>query len=503
MELFLLILFFMVSIYFIRLSERRNTLNLLNQVLDCLNEKDLQCELPEEIKDKYKKLNFELTKQKNELDNSITGLKEYREELEITYDSLIKKSTMLEYANQALEKKVANLSNLNALARTVLSVIELEKIVAIILDAYFVLTGAKRISLYLWEKDSLKLKKIKGNIKFKGDLNFEEGEVERFTAQDYKSVYDGLSHQFRVEEDETVIVSPLVVNDKELGVIFVIEDEQKMIEVDHEMISALVIQVSIAINNAKMYSDLLVKERISKELELAARMQKKIIPQDIKNILGLDVANYFAPAKEIGGDYYDYYLYKNKIFTVTMADVSGKGVPAAFLMALARSILRTLSTRGIEPSKDLKALNKIIYPDISEDMFITIMHCKFDYETKELTYSNAGHNPIIIYRDKTQTIERHTVKGMAIGFLESYNYIENKVTLDTGDIVVLYTDGITECENSDKELFGIEKLEKIIYENRDKEVEVIKNSLLKEIDHFRNGWEQTDDVTFVILKNVE
>lgn len=502
MKLILLLLVVILCFYWIKLEKKRNT-RLIKEIIDSFRNNSEVENLPSEIKENYTQLYKELKKQKNELENSLSGLKEYRNELEITYDVLIKKSSMLEYMNQALEKKVSNLSNLNALSRTVLSVIELEKTVGIILDAYFVLTGAKRISLYLWEKGNLKLQKVKGNVRFRGELNFDPIELESYTTVDYEKVYEGLSHQFRVSDDETVIMSPLVVKDKQLGVIFVIEDKEKLIDIDQEMISALVIQISIAINNAKIYADLLIKERISKELELAARIQKKIIPQDVKNILGLQVANYFGPAKEIGGDYYDYYLYNNETFSITMADVSGKGVPAAFLMALARAILRTLCTRGVEPRKDLRDLNKIIYPDINEDMFITIMHCKFNYETKELTYSNAGHNPIIIYNAVEDEIQLRTVKGLAIGFLEEYNYVQDKTTLNQNDIVVLYTDGITECENEKKELFGMERLKKIIYDNRFENVEIIKNNLLKELDKFKNTREQSDDITFVILKNLE
>ena len=161
MEIILILLVLVLCFYWIKLEKKRDT-KLIKDIIESLrNDTELE-ELPEEIKDKYSQLFKELKKQKNELDNSISGLKEYRDELEITYDVLIKKSSMLEYMNQALEKKVSNLSNLNALSRTVLSVIELDKTVGIILDAYFVLTGAKRISLYLWEKGNLKLQKVKG-----------------------------------------------------------------------------------------------------------------------------------------------------------------------------------------------------------------------------------------------------------------------------------------------------------------------------------------------------
>ena len=226
--------------------------------------------------------------------------------------------------------------------------------------------------------------------------------LQKFTYQDYKRVYEELKKGFQISPDEVIVVSPLLVKGKELGVIFIIEDKNKFIGNDEEIISALTIQVAIAINNAKIYADLRVKERISQELEVASRIQKTILPKNITNIYGLQIANYFEPAKEVGGDYYAcrYLVKDDENVSITIADVSGKGVPAAFLMALGRSILKTLERQGQSPADNLRNLNQIIYPDITEDMFITMLHSNFNNKTKILTYSNAGHNPLIVYRAK-------------------------------------------------------------------------------------------------------
>lgn len=299
-----------------------------------------------------------------------------------------------------------------------------------------------------------------------------------------------------------MVISPLVVKGKELGVIYVIEDKNKLIDLDEETISALVIQVSIAINNAQIYSDLIIKERMSNELEVAARIQKKILPEDIDEVFGLEIANYFEPAKEIGGDYYDYTILDNDNFSITIADVSGKGVPAAFLMALGRSVLKTLTITGdTGPAENLNELNRIIYPDITEDMFITMMHSKYNKNTKTLHYSNAGHNPLVIYRAETDTVELHTVKGVAIGFLNEYKYKQGEIKLGKGDIVIFYTDGINETENKNKDMFGINKLKEVVYQNKLKRPEEIKIAILEELNKFRGDYEQVDDLTFVILKN--
>ncbi len=498
---FIFILVIGVLLYYFKKKEEDIIEEMMTILTSIRNKKQLE-NVPEILKEEYEDTIKNVIKQDLELENSIEELREYRKELEETYNSLVLKSTQLEYSNQLLEKRVENLSNLNSLSRAVLSVLDLDNIINTILDAYFVLTGAKRISLYLWEESGLVNKRTKGECNFKEDLLFSEEEIKNFTLKDYKEIYKSLSKRFNLASDEEIVISPLVVKEKQLGVIYVIEDKFKMIDLDEETISALVIQVAIAINNAKIYSELLIKERISNELDVASRIQKKILPADIDEIFGLEIAQYFEPAKEIGGDYYDYTLLDDNVFSITIADVSGKGVPAAFLMALGRSVLKTLTLTGdFAPNENLNELNKIIYSDITEDMFITMMHSKYDRESKTLYYSNAGHNPLVVYRATTDEIELHNVKGVAIGFLEEYNYKQGEIQLKNGDIVVFYTDGITEAENKDKELFGVERLKDIIYKNKKKSPKELRKAILDGINKFREDYEQTDDLTFVILKS--
>lgn len=497
---FVFVLVIGILLYYYRKREEElieETLTLLTSI----REKKRIFDISDVLKDEYDETIDKVIMQDLELENSIEELKEYRKELEITYNSLLKKSTQLEYSNQILERRVENLSNLNSLSRAVLSVLDLDNIINTILDAYFVLTGAKRIALYLWENGRLINKKSKGKFPIKKEITLSEESYEYNFKKGYQKIYQDISRQFEVSDDEVVVISPLVVKGKELGVIYVIEDKDKMIELDEETMSALVIQVSIAINNAQIYSELLIKERISNELDVASRIQKKILPADIENIFGLEITQYFSPAKEIGGDYYDYTVLDNEVFSLTIADVSGKGVPAAFLMALVRSILKTLTlTDNSYPNEDLNRLNRIVYPDITEDMFITMMHLKYDSKNNILHYSNAGHNPILIYRKNEDKMELHTVKGVAIGFLKEYNYKKGEIELLEGDIVVLYTDGITEAENSRKELYGVERLKKVIYDNKNSSVKEIKNKILESIERFQENYLQNDDVTFLILK---
>ena len=494
----------LMGIFFLLLrNQEKENVHVMEKVLRSLKEKKLYDKIPPELKEQYIETLHKIIKQDLELDNSIEELREYRKELEVTYNALVDKSRKLEYSNQVLETRVTNLSNINSLSRTVLSIVELDHIINIILDAYFVLTGAKKVSLYLWEEGKLINKQTRGNVNFRGEVSYPIEILQKFTYQGYKRVYEELKKGFQISPDEVIVVSPLLVKGKELGVIFIIEDKNKFIGNDEETISALTIQVAIAINNAKIYADLRVKERISQELEVASRIQKTILPKNITNIYGLQIANYFEPAKEVGGDYYDYTVKDDENVSITIADVSGKGVPAAFLMALGRSILKTLERQGQSPADNLRNLNQIIYPDITEDMFITMLHSNFNNKTKILTYSNAGHNPLIVYRAKEDKVELHSVKGVAIGFMQGYNYKQGELKLEKGDIVLYYTDGITEAENPNKELFGFERLEKVIYDNRYNDVDTIKENILNEINIFRRDYPQVDDLTFVVIKNME
>lgn len=498
---FIFILVIGLMLYYSKKKEEEMTEAMMTILTSIRNKKQLE-DVPEILKEEYEDTIKNVIKQDLELENSIGELREYRKELEETYNSLVQKSTQLEYSNQILERRVENLSNLNSLSRAVLSVLDLDNIINIILDAYFVLTGAKRISLYLWEAEGLINKKTKGECNFKENLLFSEEEIKEFTKKDYQEMYEKLSKKFILADNEVIVISPLVVKEKQLGVIYVIEDKNKLIDLDEETISALVIQVSIAINNAQIYSELIVKERMSNELDVASRIQKKILPADVDEIFGLEIAQYFEPAKEIGGDYYDYTILDDNVFSITIADVSGKGVPAAFLMALGKSVLKTLTLTGdFAPNENLNELNKIIYSDITEDMFITMMHSKYNKENKTLYYSNAGHNPLVVYRASTDSIELHTVKGVAIGFLEEYKYRQGEIQLNKGDIVIFYTDGITEAENSNKEMFGLERLKEVIYNNKNKSPKELRKVILESINRFRKDYEQTDDLTFVILKS--
>ncbi|MCI6382838.1 MAG: serine/threonine protein phosphatase, partial [Fusobacterium mortiferum] len=215
---FIFILVIGLMLYYSKKKEEEMTEAMMTILTSIRNKKQLE-DVPEILKEEYEDTIKNVIKQDLELENSIGELREYRKELEETYNSLVQKSTQLEYSNQILERRVENLSNLNSLSRAVLSVLDLDNIINIILDAYFVLTGAKRISLYLWEAEGLINKKTKGECNFKENLLFSEEEIKEFTKKDYQEMYEKLSKKFILADNEVIVISPLVVKEKQLGVI--------------------------------------------------------------------------------------------------------------------------------------------------------------------------------------------------------------------------------------------------------------------------------------------
>jgi len=225
------------------------------------------------------------------------------------------------------------------------------------------------------------------------------------------------------------------------------------------------------------------------------------VPQDLRNAFGFEIANYFEPAREVGGDYYDYFISAEGRFGISIGDVSGKGIPAALLMATIRAVLKTLSVYEQMPNETLTKLNEIIIPNINEEMFVTLFYSIFDLQEKKLYYSNAGHNPFIWYSAKEDKIEEIRIKGVAVGFLENYTYSLGELKLGYEDILVFYTDGITEAENNQQELFGIDRLKQIINDNKGNSAEDIKKAILDGVNIFREGYEQVDDITLVVIKH--
>jgi PAS domain S-box-containing protein len=251
-----------------------------------------------------------------------------------------------------------------------------------------------------------------------------------------------------------------------------------------------------------------MEERIARskaELDIAAEIQQSFLPDSLPVISGFDVAARSLMAKEVGGDFFDVIPFemvplKNDSFGILIADVSGKGIPAALFMALSRIVVRVNATWYQDPAKAITSANSIIAIDSKAGMFVTLFYGILSEKDRTMRYVNAGHNPPIMYRKSTDSFEELTATGMVIGAVENASYYERQVLVETEDIIVLYTDGITESINTDNEMFGDVRLKSVIRANASQSAEEILNNILTEVLKFSGSEPQFDDITLLVIK---
>jgi len=268
-------------------------------------------------------------------------------------------------------------------------------------------------------------------------------------------------------------------------------------------------QLAIAINrmahDLKEYMNRFVeanaeKERIEKELDIARGIQQSFLPDFPPEIEGMDIAGLSLPAREVGGDFYDYIPLPDGRWGLVIADVSGKGVPAALYMGISRTLVRANAATHSSVSGTICRANDMITESDHSSMFVTLFYGVLDVEEKTLTYVSAGHNhPVMLKHGSTDTILLKA-DGIALGVIQNIRLEEQKIQLDSGDILILYTDGVTETIDRAEQEFGEERLTVLVQENSHRSSSELVELIKDEVIRFSEGQAQFDDITLMILK---
>jgi sigma-B regulation protein RsbU (phosphoserine phosphatase) len=251
-------------------------------------------------------------------------------------------------------------------------------------------------------------------------------------------------------------------------------------------------------------TELVVQARLKTEMDMAAKIQLQLLPQQFPHINGLDIYAHSYPAEQVGGDFYDFSAYKDRPFVFAIGDVSGKGLPAALFMTMTRTVLHTTarSLPSIDPKAILTRVNEDLYEDFSEvGMFATAFAGCYDSHSARLSYANAGHSPIIYCPAGGPAILLEADAPM-LGILPTSTCTNHVLPFRTNDILVAATDGLNESFNADGEMFGYERLLKTVETLAHLSSKQIGNELLKAINQFTRGYVQSDDQTFIIIKGV-
>jgi len=241
------------------------------------------------------------------------------------------------------------------------------------------------------------------------------------------------------------------------------------------------------------------RERIEQELQVARRIQQASLPKEVPTLEGWQISPYYQPAREVGGDFYDFLELPNEHLGLVVGDATGKGVPAALVMSSARSMLRALAQASdSSPGDVLRRANDPLVMDIPANMFVTCFYAILDPKSGTLSYANAGHDLPYLHRGRGDA-EELRARGMPLGLMPGMSYEEKEIELDVGEGVFFYSDGLVEAHDPKGEMFGFPRLRALIAQHD--EQRSLGNILLEELYSFvGEGWEQEDDITLLTLE---
>lgn len=245
------------------------------------------------------------------------------------------------------------------------------------------------------------------------------------------------------------------------------------------------------------------KRELESELELSQTVQRALLPQEIPNIPGVQLAAFSRPAQILGGDYFDFVRFRDGAYGLAIADVAGHGISASLLMASVQTALRSLAPVSDLPAEVLGHINRIFVHNIHFNTFVTLFLARFEPATRRLTYCNAGHNPPLVFRPKPngrETLNWLRPTGAAIGLVDEPQFRSETVTLAPGDTLLLYTDGVTESRGPQQEQFGEHRLAQLVQGAAGVSASELVGALRQALQEFTRGQPLADDTTIVVCR---
>ena len=239
---------------------------------------------------------------------------------------------------------------------------------------------------------------------------------------------------------------------------------------------------------------------LQNELDVARTMQQDILPKSFPTSESFDLYASMVPALSVGGDFFDIYEFSDGRVGVAIADVSGKGVPAAMFMMASRTLLKACAAISSSPAGVLEQVNTMLSEDNDAMTFVTLLYGIYDPRTREFVYANGGHNPPVIVKQNLTTELLESTGGVALGVMPDFKYQENTITLEPGSMIVFYTDGVVEAEKEDKELFEMDRFCEIFQGGTFKNAEEVTNEIFNKVREFAGENPQSDDITCLVLR---
>jgi sigma-B regulation protein RsbU (phosphoserine phosphatase) len=398
---------------------------------------------------------------------------------------------------------------LNEIARELTSILNLDELLGRIAELVRRLIDYQMFSILLLDPSGQKLQhrfslRFNENIHLKHEIPIGRGLV-GYAAESKESVLvpDVTKDPRYVEanpETRSELVVPLVYKSKVVGVLDLEHTRPGFFTDEHNRtMTTLAAQIAIAIENARLYEQIERQERrLERDLSLARELQSRLLPQTNPKLAHLDVAAKFVPARTIGGDLYDFIPYSMSRLGIVIGDVSGKGAPAAIYAALVSGIIRSHAPIEPAPGEMLSAVNLSLAERRIEAQFVSIIYALWDDAQRTLTVSNSGlPRPIFVHNGKNEVIE---ATGLPLGLFDEAEYDEFQFRMKPGDMFVFFSDGILDARNSNGELFGRGRTEKVVAGCADKSASCVVDSIFNAVAEHSAGVEAFDDQTVVAIR---
>jgi len=301
----------------------------------------------------------------------------------------------------------------------------------------------------------------------------------------------------------SIVSIPLFTSSKDLGVLNVVNTHggESFSKDNLATLQTVAGLASTAIENALLHKEAIEREVFREQLRIARQIWENILPKKIPQFPGVSIAARSDPASVVGGDFYDFIPLNEDRLGLVIADVSGKGIPAAMVMNMAKSVLHIEAMRGNDPASVLQTVNNLLVDSTRVDSFVTLTYAIVDRSTRKIRMTNAGHNPCLIFHWKDRKCEFHPSENMPLAILPDLTFTQIEVDYQPGDCFVLYTDGVTEAMNREREMYELDRLQELIGMTEENDsAERILERIFQSVKEFCGDVPQHDDTTVVVFR---
>ncbi|KPJ66281.1 hypothetical protein AMJ44_08605 [candidate division WOR-1 bacterium DG_54_3] len=413
------------------------------------------------------------------------------------------------YLYRKAKKKTLEKETLLEVEKSLSSSLDLNELLELILDSLLKVVKYDAAAIFLIDKRKQQIEHIKArgfDPALEPDLQLKIGQgLAGWAAQTQKSLIvpnvkeDARYIEARVETRSGMAV-PIISNQRTIGVFSLESNELNAYEGDDlELLDAFASLAAISIERAREHEEILEKRKLEEELSIARGIQKTFLPDKHPKIPGFDISGINISSETVGGDYYDFIPIIENQVGIAIGDVSGKGIPAALIMASFRASLIAEIRNNYAIRSIMFKVNNLLFESTEPDIFVTAVYGVLDTKNRIFTFANGGHNAPI-FRHADGKMEYLIEGGMTLGTFENSEYEVRPLSLSSGDIIVLYTDGVTEAKNEKEEEFGTKRLKQVINDSHRLSAAQIQENIYKAVKDFAGNLPQADDLTMIVIK---